>query len=215
WRAPRRRPSACHPPMSAKAARSPSWACSARNSRRRNSSSPACSGRIPTRTAPTNSCTSRPASASRSRSPTSWRSTQGARASSPSLPDAARRLDHDLELALLVVGADEIADDVRGEAALRADCQLLERDVPGRLVDALSQLVDLLDFRHLGGDEAEHDHLALGHEAQGGEAAGARRVIFEHEAVVRQLVEQPLGDGVVGALAVPHAALVAAAEMDA
>ena len=64
-------------------------------------------------------------------------------------------------------------------------------------------------------DEAEHHHLALGHEPQRLEAAGARGVVFEHETVVGELVEQPLGDGVVGALAVPHAALVAAAQMDA
>ena len=32
---------------------------------------------------------------------------------------------------------------------------------------------------------------------------------------MRQFVEQPLGNGVIGSFAVPHAALVAAAQMDA
>ena len=64
WRRRRRRRSASPPPTWAKAARSPSWACWARSSRTRSSSSPACWGRTPMRTGPTNSCTSRPASAS-------------------------------------------------------------------------------------------------------------------------------------------------------
>ena len=53
-------PSARRRPTWAKAAASRSWRCSARNFRRRSSSSPACSDRTPTRTARTNSCTSRP-----------------------------------------------------------------------------------------------------------------------------------------------------------
>ena len=61
WSAPPRRRSARRPPIWARAAASRSWRCSASAFRRRNSSSPACWARIPTRTAPTNSCTSRPA----------------------------------------------------------------------------------------------------------------------------------------------------------
>ena len=44
-----------------------------------------------------------------------------------SAPDLPRGLDHALELALLVVRADQVADHVGGEAALRADGELLER----------------------------------------------------------------------------------------
>jgi hypothetical protein len=51
-------------------------------------------------------------------------------------PDLPRRLDHQFEFALLVVFADQVADDVRAKAALRAECQLLERQVFGRLTDA-------------------------------------------------------------------------------
>jgi acetylornithine deacetylase/succinyl-diaminopimelate desuccinylase-like protein len=53
------------PPIWARAAASRSWRCSAKSFRRRSSSSPACSARTRMRTARTNFCTSRPASASR------------------------------------------------------------------------------------------------------------------------------------------------------
>ena len=63
WPRPRRRRSASPRPTWAKAARSPSWACWARSSRPRSSSSPACWDRTPMRTGPTSFCTSRRASA--------------------------------------------------------------------------------------------------------------------------------------------------------
>ena len=109
----------------------------------------------------------------------------------------------------------QVADDVGGKAALRAEGELIERENFAASSIRRLRSSTLLQFRHLGADEPEHHHLALGHEAQRLEAAGARRVVFEQEAIVRQFVEQPLGDGVVAAFAVPHAALVAAAEMNA
>jgi acetylornithine deacetylase/succinyl-diaminopimelate desuccinylase-like protein len=66
WRTPRRQRSEHPPPIWAKAAAFRSWRCSARSSRRRSSSSPACSARTRTHMAPTNSCTSLRPSASRS-----------------------------------------------------------------------------------------------------------------------------------------------------
>src|SRR5205823_7725549 len=62
----------------AKAAPSPSWRCSARSSRRRSSSSPACSARTPTRTGRTSSCTSITRSGSPPASPTCLRRTRRA-----------------------------------------------------------------------------------------------------------------------------------------
>src|SRR5712692_2429814 len=132
-----------------------------------------------------------------------------------SLPNPARRLDHQLELALLVVLADAVADDVGSEAALRAERKLLERQILRRLLDPAPQAVDGLELRQLGADESQDAELAFRNVAQGREAAGARAVVLEQEAPVRQLAEQALGDGVVVAFAVPHAVLVAAAEMDA
>src|SRR3989449_10536387 len=46
-------------------------------------------------------------------------------------------------------------------------------------------------------------------------AAGSRTVVLQQEALVRQLVEQPFGDRVIAAFAMPHAALVAAAQVNA
>ena len=130
-------------------------------------------------------------------------------------PHLPRRLGDQFELALLVVGAEQIADDVGGEAALRADRKLIERNELRRLVDPALEPVHRFHLRHLGADQAEHHDLAFRHEAQRLKTAGARSVVFQQKAVVRQFVEQPLGNGVVAAFAVPHAALVAAAKMDA
>src|SRR6266498_2015186 len=76
-------------------------------------------------------------------------------------------------------------------------------DVVGRLDDAAA----------LGGDQAEHDQLALGDEAQRLEPAGAGVVVFEEEPVDPQLVEQRLGDEVVAALRRPGGPEVAAAHV--
>src|SRR5712692_1634815 len=132
-----------------------------------------------------------------------------------SLPNPTRRLDHHLELALLVVLGDAVTDDVGSEAALWAERELLERQILRRLLDPAPQAVDGLELRQLGADEPQDADLALRNVAQGREAAGARAVVLEQEAPVRQLAEQPLGDGIVMAFAVPHAVLVAAAEMNA
>src|SRR5260370_35014628 len=130
-----------------------------------------------------------------------------------SLPDPTRRLDHHLELALLVVLADAVADHVGSEAALRAERKLLERQISRCLLDPAPQAIDGLELRYLGADESQDAELAFRHVAQRREPAGARAVGLEEEAPVRHLIEQALGDGVVVAFAVPHAVLVAAAEM--
>src|SRR5207248_10794211 len=121
----------------------------------------------------------------------------------------------DFELAPLIVLAQEIANDVGGEAALRANGELVERDELRRLVDAPLERIDALELRYFRADEPEHHHLALGYKPQRRKTARARTVVFEQETIVRQFIEQPFGNCVVAALAVPHAALVAATEMDA
>src|SRR5581483_2530035 len=67
----------------------------------------------------------------------------------------------------------------------------------------------------LGADQAQDHRLAPGHESQGLEATGARIVVLEGEGVYIEGIEQLLGDGVVAALGVPLAAVVATAEVDA
>ena len=65
----------------------------------------------------------------------------------------------------------------------------------------------------LGGDEAEHGTLALGHEAQRPKVAGALAVVLQEEDIDRRLVEQLLRHGLVAARRHPAAAEVAAAQV--
>src|SRR5688572_10706321 len=53
-------------------------------------------------------------------------------------PDLAGGFHHQLELALLVVGGELVADLARGEAALRRQAQVFERHVLRSLVDPAS-----------------------------------------------------------------------------
>src|SRR6185503_21378030 len=82
-------------------------------------------------------------------------------------PDFLRDLHHQLQLALLVVLAQPVADLAGGEAALRRQAEVLEWDELRRLVDALLQGVLLLQDGRLGRDQAEDHFPALGNEAQG------------------------------------------------
>src|SRR5439155_6129628 len=91
--------------------------------------------------------------------------------SSPYLPGG---LDHALQLALLVVFAHEVADDIGAEAALRAEGEVCKRDESRRFVDATLELVDRLEPRHLGAHQPEHDDLVSRHEAYRRNAPGSR-----------------------------------------
>ena len=130
-------------------------------------------------------------------------------------PDVLGDRQHELELAPLVVLADEVAADARGEAALRAEREALDGHEGGRLLDAALDLVGRLHVAGLRGEEAEDDDGVVADEPQRLEPAGAIGVVLEHEAVVVQAAEDALGDRVVRALAVPLALAVAAAEVHA
>src|SRR6476661_6902503 len=130
-------------------------------------------------------------------------------------PDVLGDRQHELELAPLVVLADEVAADARGEAALRAEREPLDRHEGGRLLDAALDLVGRLHVAGLRGEEAEHDDRVVADEPQRLEPAGAIRVVLEHEAVVVQPAEDGLGDRVVRALAVPLTLAVAATQVHA
>src|SRR5262249_36271583 len=67
----------------------------------------------------------------------------------------------------------------------------------------------------LGGDQAQHNDLALGHEAQRGEVASTRRIIFEEEAIDLDFVKNYLGDWIVAALRQPRRRGIATAHMHA
>ena len=139
-----------------------------------------------------------------------WRSS--ARAS----PRPPRRLDHQLQLAALLVPGQQVAERRRGEAALRRDRQVLERHVLRRLVDAPPQRVDRLELRLLGADQAEHDHLVLRGTKRSGSKPPARSVSYSsRKRSTFELPERLLGDRLVAALGVPGAAVVAAAHVQA
>src|SRR5690606_30465105 len=140
----------------------------------------------------------------------------GARAArATSAPHLFRDLDDERELALLVVGREDVALGDAREAALRGEAQLLERDVSRRLVDAPLDLVLVLERSALRRDEAEHDLLAFRHEPQRLEAAGPLVVVLEEETVDIELVEEHVGDRLVPALGEPTALRVAAAQVNA
>src|SRR6266550_1716129 len=89
-------------------------------------------------------------------------------------PHLLRHLNDAAQLRPLLVLGQQIALLGRGKAALAGDAELLERGVFRRLLDAALELVLAFELAALGGDDAEHDELALGQHAQRLEAAGAR-----------------------------------------
>src|SRR5213078_3149418 len=130
-------------------------------------------------------------------------------------PDFPRQLHAERQLRLLLIHRDLVALDGRGEAALRAQADLLERHVLGRLVETPPEVVLPLQGADLGGDEPQDHARTLGDEAERREVARARVVELEEEAVVRQLVEDDLRNPGVAALRAPARAEVAAAEVRA
>src|SRR5215475_10830012 len=76
-------------------------------------------------------------------------------------PNVACELDHEAELFLLHVRRDRIAGVDAGEAALRADPEAVEIELPGRVLDALRQRILAFHVRRLGRDNAEHHGLAV------------------------------------------------------
>src|SRR5262249_25953151 len=96
---------------------------------------------------------------------------------------------------------------------LRAQCELLQRGVLARLVDATLELVLRFELAALGRDQTEDGHLAPGQKTQRFEAAGARAVIFEKVAIHLDFVEDELGDRLVAAVRHPRAGEIAAAKM--
>src|SRR3984893_1905448 len=118
---------------------------------------------------------------------------------SASSPHLFRHLHDPPQLRPLLVLGQDIAFLARGEAALRGEAERLASDEFRRLVDAALDRVLGFERAAFGGDEAEHHHLALGHEAQRFEAAGAVAVVFHEVGIDIDLVEQNLrhrlGDG--------------------
>src|SRR5690606_28559804 len=115
-----------------------------------------------------------------------------------SAPDVVRDRDDLADLRPLLILGEHIALLGRGEAALRAQRQLIEADEDGSLVDALLDAADVLELAGLGGDQPEHDGLvAFGQEPQRLEPSGALTVVLQEVAVVVDDAQQLLGDRLV------------------
>src|SRR6202048_4823167 len=105
-----------------------------------------------------------------------------------SAPHFARCLHNKTKLGDLLLPGQRVAVDGRRESALRTEAQLPERHVFRRFVDAALQYVSAFERRPLAGDEAQdHPFLPARHEPQWLEAARARIVVFQEEAVDREL----------------------------
>ena len=133
--------------------------------------------------------------------------------SGPYAPHLVGDLHDHAELRPLLLLGQHVALLARGKAALRRQAKLIERHEFRRLVDAALDLV--LGFQRAGlrGDEAEHHLLALRHEAQRLEAAGAVAVVLHEIAVHVDGVEQHLGHRLVAARGDEGRAEIAAAQM--
>src|SRR5215510_10663102 len=102
-----------------------------------------------------------------------------------------QRDDH-FKLRPLLVFRQNIAFLARGEAALRAQGQLVDIDIARGLVDTSLDVIPRFQLAALGRHQAEHHRLDLGHEAQRLEPAGALSVVFHEIAVHVDGVEQEL-----------------------
>src|SRR5262245_12468437 len=133
----------------------------------------------------------------------------------PSTPYLPRHLHDAGELCSLSVDRHDAGVDVAGKAALRAQGELLQRQVARRLVDPPFELVLALEQAALRREKAEDDGLLGGDEAQWLEAPRAGAVVFEQIPVRLDLVEQRFRDGIVTTLGQPGGTEIAATEMDA
>src|SRR5690349_21988390 len=88
-------------------------------------------------------------------------------------PHLARHLQRQPQLSLLILHGDLVSVVRAREAALRAETQVLQRHILRGGFDAALERVLRFECRDLGADQAEDDLLALGHEAERLEAAGA------------------------------------------
>src|SRR3954466_8509998 len=123
-------------------------------------------------------------------------------------------LCHQLQLLPLIVGRQAISFVGRGEPALRAQGQPIERDDAGGGVDASANFVARFETRRFGTDQAEHHGSILRHVAQRLERTRTRIVVLEEKSIEASPREDLLGDAVVAARRVEHALVIAAADVN-
>src|SRR5690606_37731159 len=116
-------------------------------------------------------------------------------------PHLPGHVDHEGELAPLLLLGQQVAFLGGGEAALRAQAELLHRREGAGLLDAREHLVALFQLAELRRHEAQHHALvALRQEPERLEAAGAIAVVLEEVAVVVELAKQDFGHRLVASL---------------
>src|SRR2546422_3390794 len=118
--------------------------------------------------------------------PGNWGPSLFLRDSFPYLP---RRIHHDLQLAPLLFLRKQIAGDARSEAALRAERELVERNEARGVADAPDELVRGLDVAGFRSDQPDNHRDPSRNKPQRLEAARARSVVFQEQAVKAQAVE--------------------------
>src|SRR5208283_4868715 len=98
-------------------------------------------------------------------------------------PDVARDPNHQFELAPLLLLGDRVAVMRARESALRRQAQAVQRQEPGRGIDAPLDFVLVLDGTLLRRHQAEHRLFSGGQVAQRLERAGTRGIEFHEESV--------------------------------
>jgi hypothetical protein len=98
---------------------------------------------------------------------------------------------------------------------LRTERQALQRHDARRLGDAPLELAGRFEPALLGAHEPEHDRPVVGDVPQRLERAGPLVVVLEKETIEARAPEDLRGDPVISARGVEHAAVVAAADVDA
>src|SRR5262245_16925347 len=129
-------------------------------------------------------------------------------------PDRFRCLGHELQLGALVCFRHRVAGNGRGKAALRADRELIERDILRGFAHAALQHLACFECRKLAADETQHHALVLD-EAQRLEIAGALGVVFEQEMRDPGAAEESFGNRFITARAEIMAPEIAAAHVNA
>src|SRR5262245_21802306 len=129
-------------------------------------------------------------------------------------PHLARDLDDQLQLAPLIRCRERVSVVRAGEAALRAQAQIVELHVSGGCLDPTLERILGLHLCGLARHQLQHNLLALGYEAQRLEAARAFAVVLEEVAVDVEPAEHHFRNRFVPAGGHPRTLEVPAAGMD-
>src|SRR6516165_1167128 len=95
-----------------------------------------------------------------------------------SAPNILSRFDDPIQFSPHFVFAHDLGVDPT-KATLRAQGQLLERQVASSLIDASLEFVEGLQIGALGCDETQDNRLAFWNESQGLKAPGSFAVVFQ------------------------------------